>query len=441
MGLQLWRLPDNEFVATIDPGPGVNAVERADGLTQATFRQQVSAEGSMELELPLDAQVLDDINLDRDYVRCYVDGELLAAGVIERIDERRLSPEEGAGLRARLSGRGQAAVMNWWPIIPAIGVDRLPTEEDRLFSWQSPQFDSSAWADVAEIATAEGSTRTAGDGIPMAGPPADAPQVPGAFWIWADEDSSISPPNTATPYWAPGGTVYARKVFNLATTAEVEVGFAMDDIGSIWIDGQPIGVLSSMGGRRNFLNCHKVTLRLSSGDHTLAIVATNRTTSEATSSTTPNPAGIFCYAATLDDDLTVATVLAQTDDTWDLLGYPATPPGMTAGQALDIALTEAQAEGFFPWLTWDFDEDLDSNGDAWADTGEITTRTGNDLLTFLGELANTYIDWVLTPDMTTLRAFNRGTYAAVGGAAVVLEPAPVTDPRSGSLLELDRVRQ
>ena len=425
MRLEVWRLPANEFVCDLTSWFGTPMIDHPH-----------SGLGAMDVVVPLDAAELELIQCPAtgptDYIRFYDDDRLVGSGLVERIDIHTLDPGEGSKLTAKLAGRSVNALTAHALVFPAAGVDKSPVQVDRLRSWQSADYDATGWVDVKEIAPATGPTRTVGVGVPVSGPPAGAPQIPGAFHIWDTDGDN---------YWAPGGTVYAVRDFEMVTGAVVEIGVAIDNYGSVWIDEIQAFTLTPDGGKDNFLNLHRVTIGLSEGWHRIAVVATNNTSPEVGSLTHPNPATIFAYAATLDNSMEIAAVLTVTDDSWSLLGYPEEPPGMTAGQAVELLLLEEQARGRLTFLSWDFDEFLDTYGVAWNRVGEISTRVGNSLALFLGELQTSYVDWRITPDCTKLEMVNLATYREVGDSAIVLEAAPPGGSAElGQLTALDRTQ-
>lgn len=61
--------------------------------------------------------------------------------------------------------------------------------------------------------------------------------------------------------------------------------------------------------------------------------------------------------------------------------------------ALLTFLVEAQAEGCFPSLTWDFDSTVDSNGDAWTDGEVMSIPVGTKILEFMKDVAKFGIDF------------------------------------------------
>lgn len=56
------------------------------------------------------------------------------------------------------------------------------------------------------------------------------------------------------------------------------------------------------------------------------------------------------------------------------------PPGVTWGHIMDRLLTDAQARGAIPGVSWTFDETNDSDGNAWQVNLRIWTVRGNELL-------------------------------------------------------------
>lgn len=408
-----YRLPD--FVADLDLAYGMS------------FQVQASEAGSGALSVPLDAGY--DIR-PNDVLLFSIDDVPVFGWIAETLTDHTLDESEGSAQFTRVEGRGVGAVCEWAVIVPSNGLEADPVEEDRLFSWPVIQYvegnDGQAWDEVVDVGDASGMVRVPGT---QEGYPAGAPDLGVVKWIWASPGDQTD---------APSGRVYARTVFTMGAARDLLIEFALDNYGQVYFDGQPIGTLARSGGSQNYLQTHTVNVRASAGTHVIAVTAVN-SVGDST-----NPGGIYLIAGEIDDDGTFGPVIYRYTNTadWDVLGYPATPPGMTPGEAVGIAIDEARARGGLDFLYWDFDGTADSNGTPWPLYGDLTTKTGTDLLTFLMELSVAYIDWVVNFDGVniTLSLYVKGDYAQVGGSAVALEPAPVNDPLTGNLLLLDRVR-
>lgn len=390
---------------------------------------QISDTGSGTLTLPLDDPALPLLKTS-DVVLCWVDDEILADGqggfVIEQIDEHTLDEQGGAAEYAHLSGRGLGMMMEWALIRPANGLGSYPIEDVRLFSWPSPQFDDTDWDDAV---------LTGNPGVPD-----DFPDTIGGPWIWGP---------SGTPDFAPGGSVYLRHTFTVASETDALIYASADNWGNLKIDGQDTmrmgGENPNVGAAGTYRHTFTQSIRLSAGEHTIACSAFNK---GSPLSTDPgaNHGGVRVLICPYNSDGTVnTTVIEETSADWKALEVPPNDrPGMTFTEAVLIALTESQAIGKLTYIVPDFDEDSDSYGAPIDEdqVGDLSTKTGNDIGTFLSELSVAYADWrvAVIDNALTLQMCHLGTMAVVGGAAVPIEPAPVNDPNTGNLLLLDRKR-
>jgi nucleoid-associated protein YgaU len=109
-----------------------------------------------------------------------------------------------------------------------------------------------------------------------------------------------------------------------------------------------------------------------------------------------NPAGLICaiYEATKEG---LGQLLTTSNGSWKCLGYPVNEPGMTPGEVMGILLREAKNRGCFPSLSWTFNNSVDSAGRPWRRVGDISVRVGDDYLTVITQLAETYVDFAMRP--------------------------------------------
>lgn len=353
-----------------------------------------------------------------------LDGERVFGIVLEDYENVAVSRAEEKAQNRSLIGPGLLALTRRARVYPPVGVDRRPIVEDRSFSWPAPEYDASAWgaaSTVCDIATAKVS------------------------WLipWDTE----FPDDTAEVVWDADGTVTASipgELFlrweNVTTGDGPHILFAgSDNYAEAFVESQlsgtpGVGDASYLSG---FTRTTQTALDLSAGSHVIAMHVVNVPFTPGNNSTLEvgNPAGAVWALYTVDAAGGLGTLVAHsTAADAVMLARPATPPGMTPGQALKIALDEAQARGCFPYLGYDFDEELDSAGEPWPIVGDIATKVGTDVLTFIRELAGTYIDVRMGLDLT-LHAYIKGTYGEP--LAVELHPAlDPTDPTSGNLAEL-----
>lgn len=121
-----------------------------------------------------------------------------------------------------------------------------------------------------------------------------------------------------------------------------------------------------------------------------------------------NPAGLLVavYESTSNG---LGALLNVTNNTWRCLPYPANAPGMTPGEVMNHLISEAKARGCFPQFQTTFNSFVDSAGSPWTKLGDISTRVGDDYLTVLTQLAETYIDFSMKPAGLVLDAYNIDT--------------------------------
>lgn len=102
-------------------------------------------------------------------------------------------------------------------------------------------------------------------------------------------------------------------------------------------------------------------------------------------------------------------VLADSSQQCRWIEYPAFTPGMTPSRAVGLCVLEHASR----WGNKSFvvgtssTQTVDSGGVPWTQPGAISTKTGTSLLTFLGELTETYIDWELDHSRM-LHLWNKG---------------------------------
>lgn len=285
-------------------------------------------------------------------VRLAIDGTPRFALVIETIDRKSVDPAEEAGQSVEVSGRGLLALHEDALVYPERGVGWFPTSDVRLFDFTSRYLDTTGWT-VPVATPLEVVNRPYPEGWPD----------PSALWIW-DRDSSVD--------GVPVGWVYFRKTFTVAETQNATLWVSADDQSEAFVDGVPIAAQEFLTGQSVAGNA---TLRLSAGEHIVAVRAKNLNALKATMALT-----------IVGDD--GATVLVHTDLTWVCLGYPPAPPGFTVGKVLRHLHEEAQARAGVALAGWtrSFTDTADSDAVAWATDETFAFPVGRDYLTVLREM-------------------------------------------------------
>lgn len=334
-----------------------------------------------------------------DIVTFSVDGQVRFAGPVEAKNPTMYAPGEEADEVTQLSGRGRLAVTNRSVIGPSRGWDALPVEVVRSLSWVSVDFDDSGWSRAARTRRADTLT----------------PFSPGSRAIpewWPDKTAWwVAPVHPdVTPYEAPPGpSLYRSDPITLdAGTIAVFSGF--NNFGVAYFDGAEIAEVQN-----NPNDGHRVDFDVSAGEHIFAARVTNYI----------RDTGFIGAIYTVDaDGLLDELVWSSDSDNMRALGYPATMPGFTPGEAIRLLLEEAQADGELLDVTLGFTDTLDSDGEPWQRVVEITTDVGRTFLEFVESLADWLIDVQMAPGANVLRAWDWGTRGGTPGVTI----AATTDP-------------
>jgi hypothetical protein len=340
-----------------------------------------------------------------------------------------LSPAENAGQLTKVAGPGTLAILEEALVYPSRGPGVWPIEDDRLFSWPAPAYDDSWWAQPWVMARWIDPTVWTTDaklGSPPA--PADWPD-PECEWIWA--------PGTD---WmlAPGGSCYARANFQVPEgVTRLRLYFAFDAAGTLYLDGQEIGTNTWA------LDSWKATqeeIAVTPGWHNVAVKATNDYLTEEDSNQTQNPGGILVAVYAAGPTGLIGDPLLRSNATdWRMLAYPLVEPGMTPGEAIATCVNEAKARGGLVPVTLAFDRYTDSAGAPWPIVGDIATKVGFDVLTFVRELSGTYIDVAMAPGGFVLYAWGRG-YQGENTAVSLHGPTDPADPNSSNVAMISQKR-
>lgn len=343
-----------------------------------------------------------------DFVRFDLDGTPRFLMLVEAIDTVSIAPNEEVDEVTTISGRGSLAQWEQAIVLPPNGVIGQPYTETRVFDWGAAELDitlSTATAPTAWNAAVElfqvgrGSEGT---------PPADFPYAwlgkplgwsdPTGYWVWSQALD-------ATPA-VPAGTSYFARDVNITADGYHAVYMAADDFHRLKIDGVTISEYTD--GGEGFTHTLRADLYLTAGTHRVAVEATNQAYG----------LGGFVFAlwsqdVNRDDD----TLVLRADTTWAANGYPATPPGFTAGKVIRVLLEEAQANGALTGWTLDFTDTVDSDGAAWPTDQQWSFRVGMDLLSVLRQLGSSDIDFIADPSSLTLHAYVIDTMGVAAASA------------------------
>jgi hypothetical protein len=354
-----------------------------------------------------------------DIVRFELDGRAIHQWVVT--DQQSATVREApADQVTTMAGPGVLGLWAEAPVFPSLGVDRQPVERDRIWSWVSPSpiYDDSSWDAAVELTSGVTDWWNGVSNFP-----GGLASGLGSFWIWGR-------PSDYT--WAPPGDCYFRRTFTVATATRYAFFFVADDRARVWIDG--VEQIRSESWDNSNGSLFAPQFDLSAGDHTIAVWANNNP-----GGATNNPSGVrgVLCPVTPTGEVSGAPALV-TDDSWKVLSYPASPPGMTVGEVLIGLLAEWQDMGFMTGWDVTFSATHDSQGLPWP-VGEFGTKVGTDGRTFLvDELAGTYIDVRASNGGLVLDATVKDTLGTT--RTLTLEGPTGRDPATGNLLELSHDR-
>lgn len=216
-----------------------------------------------------------------------------------------------------------------------------------------------------------------------------------AGWIWGtDFDSMADPPQ------AVGTNLFAAVA--VVTQGDYRVRITADDRFRLWRNGVFVGE-----NREAFAwkRVDDFDMFLEDGTHYFFIEGEN--IDRASSST--NGAAILFALFEMVAGGEYGDLVGFSSDAWAALPYPSSTVGMTPGDIGTILMDEAQALDTLLEWTWDFDAELDSNGNAWAVELSIGFRLGLSYLDAFKQMAAHAVDLLVDYDTMTLRMFNKGT--------------------------------
>lgn len=324
---------------------------------------------------------------DADEVRFTVDGEADFTGKVERI--RRVTAGRTPDRQLFvLLGRDWLSEFDGAPVSPPLGPSVVPAADVVRFDWTHPALPRDTWVTPTYL----GSLFTAdvdafGD---PAGPPVgaktgyDPEGHPDVFtgWIWS------APTNEVGSH--PLGTSYFYLPIPCAAGPLVPV-FTFDDTGELAFDGividegvEPPAIMWTDAHASGLAN-------VSAATHHVCVKATNTAIDTDWVGGNPGAIAVTLYQRVVSAFFEFDNVIARTglnvsssDPTqgggWRCLHNPASPPGFTWGHACRLLFDQAQTEGHLPGWSLGFTDELDSNGNAWPVTPEITATVNESLL-------------------------------------------------------------
>lgn len=386
----------------------------------ATFQERLNEAGTGSCVLANDDAAL-SLVAPGDVLRFDLDGQTAFSAIVRSVDRVSLNEAGELAQVTTLGGAGLLAALDEAVVYPSRGLSGAPIEETRLFSWMSPDYDDSWWGGAMSFGPVAANSTVAWYGV---------------GGVWADSAKMIWTTGV-TDRLAPGGWCYFRKTFYVAEDTRARVSFVADDQGDAYLDGGEVASTNPWGNLPG--DVIAVEVDLSAGTHTLAFMGYNHEGPPDDIDGPFNPAMAAASVVPLDVLGNAGPPLVVTDETWKVLAYPATPPGMTPGDALLHVINEAKARGCLLNLEVAFTGAADSAGVAWPVVGDISTRVGNDALTFVRELTETYVDVWMDPLTFTLHAWAQGGRGALRPVELHA-PRDASNPRSGNLAGLTHRR-
>lgn len=350
-------------------------VKAADGtvLTGAAGREfldPISGAGTWSLNLlnsDPDMPAFDDV------LRFELDGRHVFSGVVR--DKRIITHAQGeeAGQTTHLRGWDRLGLLRRGLIRPSRGVDAVPVERIRTWSWLSSDYNDSAWPGSKRIRPA----RTPHPYHPNRALPEYWPDA-GAWWVAPDRpDVSGSD--------APLGTSIYRWSFNLPDDGDIEIFTGLNNKGTVWFDGARLGDIENAPASGNRVRIEGAT----AGDHIIAARVTNFI----------RDTGFIGTVWTVDSDGLLDGLVASTDaDTVLCIGYPSALPGFTPTEIVRRTLEEIQGTyGELLDVTLDFTDALYSDGTPTTQVAEVTADVGRSLFELLLAMSDWLVDVKMSP--------------------------------------------
>lgn len=413
-----------------DPDTGYNLIATPAKYREVSYQAEKNGCGSGTFWMPFDDPAYGDFGIN-DVVAIRRDGTTVFPFVIERMDEKTLDVDGAVNQGVTFSGRGVGVFLEWVVIAPALGDEAKPIEEDVVWDWRSLRYwvdgYSDPWVAATEIMSVQDAEAGAWPHQPMAD---DFDLEAGAQMLWSSGGDDT---------YAPTGWCLFYRDIEITVPGRYGIEVLADDLGKFWVDGiEQLDIQATDG----FVRASFKRLDLSVGTHRFCWAVFNfEDPDNPGDGLGPAALAWNLYKADAQDrPLDGGLHLVSDSDTF-VLPYPDPWPGMTCGDMLDWCLVEGIVRGGIGWVTWPFWAN-DSHGDAFDRELGVTTKTGTTVLQFLDELvaARRISQWKMQNDGVTFDLW-RPDYTnrpAPGGDTILLEPAPVDDPRTGQLVQLDR---
>ena len=328
-----------------------------------------------------------------------------------------LTPSPGGSDKDKLvtvTGEGTRSILKRGRVLPWIPVGLLPLSRRRRFDWSSPLLDTSDWGPIYD------QLRTTSE----PGKPFGIPSLFRTKWIAGETEADSM---------TIGDTVYRRE-FTLADDAVVSFFASWDDGGSQNLEGVELQAVDQVFPARVWHQPWRaaVALSASSGAPRSTYVYSMRGTNDG------GKAAVMADAWTITEGGLVDQVFmsglpedlpGDTPGEYDALygtwlAFP-NPQGewFTPGEIMRILLEECQDRGELTDVTLDFDDTVDSAGDAWPKIEVEFDATGT-YADAIDVLEASWIDVAMSTEGLVLSAWNkdgRGSATAISVTAAARE--------------------
>lgn len=245
---------DPMTIEVIDPNDPHTVIASLENSMTRSFQDVPSGIGSGTVEIMNTDPQISTINEER-AIRFRVKGRAAAQMLIEVLTRATRAQGEEAEQSTVVTGRSIVAILEEAVVYPSRGPATLPIEDARIFNFANDDFDDSGWP-AASIWKFQNGLGDYWEGLPARWP------APSAGWIWA--------PGTVITESPPVGNCYFRHRFIVPPgVTQVHIGFATDDAGELWFDGQK--VLESI----TFTEYQRLVIPVTPGEHLIAVKATN----------------------------------------------------------------------------------------------------------------------------------------------------------------------
>lgn len=324
-----------------------------------------------QIGVPVEHAVNDHFTEDN-LAHLYVRGQYVTSYIIRVPDVNPIATGGGNAELAVYALSHLLGVTEEGIVEPPGGMDSKPAGPDRIFDSSDPARDNSGdFVGVDEL----GSVTDAQDNydvVPYANEmeyPDDVQVITAPGFGWSDE--------------ADEGSYYYFIDFDFPA-ATYRVNGTGDNFIEVRIDGKTIQPRTQGFG----VAFHVPKFEITAGVHRVWAKVEN----VGPGGTQGQQTMALEFVAIGANDEAVELTLGTNSD-WQICANPATPPGFTPGGIILTTLGEEQNLGVLLGVICSFDELNDSNGDAWADTFDVSTKSLTGLEQFwVKELTAALID-------------------------------------------------